>query len=414
MFGGVIALWAQIKVYLLKIYGLFVVRMIIQDQAAYAFKRLLWLEFNCSPLGAKIFYRCNEYVRPVQRNQVVAFEKIPKEPTIWWRNRKPLIVSIDEDGVSVTFIRFMFDNKKLIIESINKFNKVANNCDWRNDDRFFIRRKIGSIGEKNNNLPNDLTVVSDGDKYINNPLGWDKDELGQPKTDNPMECLSLNKDQEGIISSALHWRNNEKWFKERSIPWKLGWVFTGVPGTGKTVFTKSLAQLLNMPIFSFDLPTMTNSDLNSAWDAMMNCAPCFCLFEDIDGVFHGRKNVSVTSGLQQGLSFDCFLQKLDGIENSDGVLTVITTNDSSKVGPAIGSVVDGGDMLSKPGRIDAMIQFEKLNHEDRVKMANRICSGLDPSKWSHLLKDGEGDTGAQFQCRCSELAGRLFWKTKEQ
>ena len=63
-------------------------------------------------------------------------------------------------------------------------------------------------------------------------------------------------------------------------------------------------------------------------------------------------------------------------------------------------------------RIDRIIQFEKLNNDGRIKMSSRICKGLDRSSWEHLLVDGENDTGAQFQYRCSTLAGKLFWEGK--
>ena len=36
------------------------------------------------------------------------------------------------------------------------------------------------------------------------------------------------------------------------------------------------------------------------------------------------------------LTFDCLLNCLDGVERSDGIFTIITTNDIAKVDPALG------------------------------------------------------------------------------
>ena len=83
VFGGAIAAWGQIKTYLLKAYGLFVIRFDVKYDIAHAMRQLLWSEFSCSPLGKKSYVGSNEYVRPIQRNQVVGFEKVPNEPTIW-------------------------------------------------------------------------------------------------------------------------------------------------------------------------------------------------------------------------------------------------------------------------------------------------------------------------------------------
>lgn len=419
LIGGIIAAWGQIKIYLLKIYGLFIVRVQIHGQASYAFKQLLWNEFSCSPLGEKVYYGGNEYVRPISRTQLVMFENLPKEPTVWWRKKRFMIVSgTDGDLIKISFIRFMFNRDSLLVEAGKKFNNRSNNGDWKKCDRFFIRRKIGTIGESSaRNRPHSddspevtKTSAESSDKYVNRPLEWTRDELGQPKGADPMKHLSLKKPQKTAIDAALLWRNSEKWFKQRQIPWKLGWMFTGIPGTGKTAFARALGQLLNMPIFSFDLPTMTNVDFNEAWDYMMNYTPCFGLFEDIDGVFHGRKNIAVQGGLHQGLSFDCFLQKLDGVENTDGMFTIVTTNDESKVDPAIGNIVKGSEMSTRPGRIDRIIRFEPLDRAGRLKMAERICEGLDRALWGHLLEDGKKDTGAQFQYRCCQLAGKIFWE----
>jgi SpoVK/Ycf46/Vps4 family AAA+-type ATPase len=133
------------------------------------------------------------------------------------------------------------------------------------------------------------------------------------------------------------------------------------------------------------------------------------LLEDIDGVFEGRKNITST-GMERGLSFDCLLNLIDGVENSDGIFLVITTNHLEKIDPAIGGIVNGNGMSTRPGRIDKVVKFGPLDENGRVKMAKRILGDFDISLWGHLLQEKHEDTGAQFQERCCRLALKLFWE----
>lgn len=101
----------------------------------------------------------------------------------------------------------------------------------------------------------------------------------------------------------------------------------GCPGGGKSSLAKGLAKglamELNIPLMLFDLCNMSNNDFQDAWNSIIYQTQCMVLLEDIDSIFDGRKNVSHPDG---GLSFDCLLNCLDGVENSEGILIVATTN----------------------------------------------------------------------------------------
>jgi len=423
LFALITALWDQIKLYWSKIWGLAFVKMYLPGNAE-VIQRLLVNEFKKSPFDEKWFFVRSEYVRPRQKNELVGFESPSKLPTIWWRNRRPLIVS--EEGRNLTFLRGTYDAHELLVEALDKYNNERSNKHYKECDRFFIRRMYGTLGSKssdgNSRQPKgdsvaesklEVAETSNGiDKYNSFPLKWTRDQLGQPKKDSAINDMSLTPDILETVQEAVRWRESEDWFKDRGIPWKKGFLLYGTPGTGKTAFVRALGQELNMPIISFDLTTMSNSDFNNAWNSAKSWCPCIVLLEDIDGVFEGRKNV-VCGGLEKGLSFDCLLNLIDGVENSDGIFTIITTNDLTKIDPAIGGVVNGNGMSTRPGRIDKAIEFKPLDDHGREKMAKRILRNFDISKWGHLLKEKHDDTGAQFQERCCKLALKLFWETKE-
>jgi len=171
------------------------------------------------------------------------------------------------------------------------------------------------------------------------------------------------------------------------------------------------------------------------------------LIEDIDNVFHGRENVSrKNSGLglfsmmssssrrndndddhDRGrsfgspLTFDCLLNCLDGVERNDGVFTIVTTNDTSKVDPALGlprKLPDGTTefISTRPGRIDKAVELGYMELADKKRMARRILGAYEKECFAMLeFVDKFPDlqeTPAQFQERCAQVALKCFWREK--
>ena len=125
--------------------------------------------------------------------------------------------------------------------------------------------------------------------------------------------------------------------------------------------------------------------------------------EDIDAVFEGRKNVAVDNG--PGLTFDCLLNCLDGVQRADGLMVLITTNHLDRIDPAIGQP---GSIGSRPGRIDRIVSMGQLDEDGRRKLAERIL-GEWPQWIEDLCHAGRDDTPAQFQERCGRLALKLHY-----
>src|SRR5205823_13400923 len=77
------------------------------------------------------------------------------------------------------------------------------------------------------------------------------------------------------------------------------------------------------------------------------------------------------------LTFDCLLNCLDGVERSDGIFTIITTNDVSKIDAALGQprrLPDGSvEFIStRPGRIDKAVELTYMEPADKRLLAMRI------------------------------------------
>jgi len=434
--GFLTSIWSKIKIYLTKIYSLFFIRMSIKDEMLRGgFIGLLNKEFKQTKITTLNFFSMNIFVKAKDCREIVAIRDLPQEPTIWWKNKKPIIISMTSNGgnessyepkssgsgsgdkkMSLTFIRGTFDPVELVKKATKIANELNRHEENEENERIEIVKYIGSVGrQSNDNYPTEASIENKaGGKEEKQILKWYEiigykpEELGYPTKQKALSYLYYPKNVEHAVNEIKIWKENQKWFEAKSIPWKRGILLWGTPGTGKTAFVRAIAQELNMPICSFDLSTMNNSDLQKYWGRAMNRTPCIVLFEDIDAIFDKRKNIAC-KGLNQGLSFDCLLNTMDGVENTNGVLTFVTTNHLDKVDPAIGGLYNGNEISTRPGRIDRAIEFTNLDADGRLKMAGRILGDFDRSIWEHLLKKTE-DTGAQFQERCCKLALNLFWE----
>ena len=124
-------------------------------------------------------------------------------------------------------------------------------------------------------------------------------------------------------------------------------------------------------------------------------------------------------GMSIPLTFDCLLNCLDGVERSDGIFTIISTNDVTKVDPALGQprqLPDGTSefISTRPGRIDKAVELGYMEPADKKKMAGRILGAYEPQHLEMLqfverYPDLQ-ETPAQFQERCAQVALKCFWQ----
>jgi SpoVK/Ycf46/Vps4 family AAA+-type ATPase len=68
---------------------------------------------------------------------------------------------------------------------------------------------------------------------------------------------------------------------------------------------------------------------------------------------------------------------------------------------------------TRPGRIDRALELPLLDKKCRFKIAERILDEC-PQYVAQIVADGDGDTGAQFQERCTQIALSEYWNRKEK
>lgn len=404
----VASFWSNLKSLVLRFRSVFVDSVVTYDQEMSIMILNYLGSFHGLPslVPKKVFSRI-QFVRSLNITRPVGYVSLPSKSVsaIFFIKRVPVFYSRqDEYMSSISCIRGTINLLDVVDSCLSQKKSTRSK-------RFQVFKESGSLGSSRDFLGQGQNterespeMSSDRSNLEGFPIKFSEDDLGIVSKSG-MTYLALSSKLEEAFREAKRWKSSEQWFLDHDVPWKRGWLLEGEPGTGKTAFTRSLAQELDLPIVMFSLSTMSTQDFLNSWQRSVSRLPAIFLFEDIDAVFEGRVNKCSTD-MYSGVSFDVFLNALDGIEGINGIFIIITTNHVESIDPAIGQIYDG--MSSRPGRIDRVLHFDRLDASGREKIATRILSDVPREIWEHLLVDGQDDTGAQFQYRCSSLALKLW------
>ncbi|ARF10333.1 AAA family ATPase [Hokovirus HKV1] len=205
-------------------------------------------------------------------------------------------------------------------------------------------------------------IVSDKDNK--NFKIWEKNITKTNKRlNNTILSDSVNKNLVDKIKLFLS-KSQLQIYNEKGLPYKMGFLLYGEPGTGKTSIIKSIAVEHNLPIFVFgiDILNSTNiiNDANAAiYRYISPGTPHIVLIEDLDttnlttNCWWDKNNIQVST----------LLQLLDGIDEFHGRITFMTANDTS--------FLSQNSSLIRPGRIDGAIYItfcDKKQIQDILKL----------------------------------------------
>lgn len=423
--GVVAALWGKIKAAAWRVLSLFVVRVKLEDDAAVAFVYWCLKHLKKSPFGERRYKTTTEFVRPAERYLAVAFEAIGTDAATFWRGWRPLFVGLKVPGSNepnnvgwqtvVTTFRGLFDVEAVLAEAMDLLNTFRH--EGTRQGRYAVTRAFGGgpvrsrrYGQEGQ-MGDGLAVAGKPETALNPDrriLRWKPEDIGPPTSASPFAALVFPPEVQALADEVKRWLASEKWYKSKQIPWRRGYLLYGKPGTGKTSLVRAIAQELDLPVKAFDLTSFGNAEFVREWRNLMNTVPCVALIEDVDAVFDGRESRLGEEG--GGLTFDCLLNCLSGIEAADGVLTFVTTNRIECLDPALG-VPDGQGNSTRPGRIDRAVELPPLDDDCRRRLAGLIV-GDDPGAIDELVEAGRDETGAQFSNRCAQFALRQFWEQK--
>jgi hypothetical protein len=469
IFAGVsaalVGFWNQIKSLLWKVVSIVIQKVEINTEEAHeAVTSYLVENFQRLSIYDRVYGAKSENFRTGQYG-LVPYEKFGSRTLLFWtgrRFRSPVFAFSREEQKENSEQRYYQANLErkfsslIFVRGTLKVDEIVEAATKMRNVAFWEHKEAETESNRFDifYLPNKEPVNSTFYSRAGTNLAWykqqhyrllgiDQSELGRERTvgRKALENLFFPKEVKDLIGLIELWVKSRDWYKRKNIPWKRGWLLYGPPGTGKTALVRAFAEDLNMPIYVYSLSQMSNSDFNTAWKSMQVNTPCIALIEDIDSVFRKRENISrvefqpmpTTQPTGEGggapsplialspMTFDCLLNNLDGVDKSNGIFTIITTNDLDSIDAALGVPrIDGdSDVVSvstRPGRIDRTIKLSYMTPECKKDLARMILEEF-PEKLETIIAeiDLRGDeTPAQFQEYCSQIAIQEFWDMNEK
>ncbi|KAH9836523.1 P-loop containing nucleoside triphosphate hydrolase protein [Rhodofomes roseus] len=180
--------------------------------------------------------------------------------------------------------------------------------------------------------------------------------------------------KERLLNDARNFLASRKWYSDRGIPYRRGYLLYGAPGSGKTSVIHSIAGELGLDVY---IVTVSRAGMDdTALTELISNMPrrCIALMEDIDAAFKRgvtrellpeSGSMSPRGGEQKKdgddddkgpkpveeaasrVTLSGLLNALDGIGAQEGRILFATTNNYKALDPA----------LCRPGRMDLHVEF---------------------------------------------------------
>ncbi|POS75029.1 hypothetical protein DHEL01_v206573 [Diaporthe helianthi] len=176
-----------------------------------------------------------------------------------------------------------------------------------------------------------------------------------------------------------------RFYTQRGIPYRRGYLLHGPAGTGKTSLSLGLAGLFGLELYLLHVPSVrTDTDLERLFTTLP--PRCFILLEDIDAAgIKERGNFDKEEregdeddedddddrshyGPRCHISLSGLLNVLDGVASQEGRIVLMTSNFAERLDRA----------LVRPGRIDRTIFLGNISQRSAELMYKRMYE-LDPS-----------------------------------
>ncbi|KAJ5183860.1 hypothetical protein N7492_001476 [Penicillium capsulatum] len=295
---------------------------------------------------------------------------------IFWYRGRPIMLHRENEKQSM---RWVLNNERLYLSCLGR-------------DATIIKTLLSEAQKAFVERDGNRTIIHRGRKYsYNDSFDWVRCMSRSPR---PLSTVVLDQKQKddfvNDIKEYLHPRTR-RWYSNRGIPYRRGYLLHGPPGTGKTSLCFAAAGLLGLKLYLLNLNSrsLDEDKLSSLFSELPS--RCIVLLEDIDtagitqsrgktGDADGTTEKNVLRALQSddkdglddlaalddskgdGVTLSGLLNVIDGVAASEGRILVMTTNHADKLDAA----------LLRPGRVDMSIEFGFTREADIEELFTSI------------------------------------------
>ena len=166
-----------------------------------------------------------------------------------------------------------------------------------------------------------------------------------------------------------------KVYEDRCVPYRVGYLLSGIPGSGKSNAIAYVSKSCDLPIY-----VVSGDDPSTNFEELLTRLPqgrtVMLVIEDVDLTgFSASRSFAVGSdngndaredsdegetSHKKGLMLHNLLNSLDGIIRSDNFVFVCTTN----------NIDDLDEALLRPGRVDRILDFGYLTTREQLSYVN--------------------------------------------
>lgn len=292
---------------------------------------LITLPFN---KACRKFYVYNKY--PAQEDEPFPIISSPGNNTLHYFFYKNKLVLLNksktepkhgESSLKTFYIKIFTKNRKIKDDFINDIIKFQE--------------------EKNKNK---INIFNNCEDY------WDNHKQITGRDINTV--ILPNNLKNNIIDDITQFRKKKQWYSDMGIPYRRGYLFYGVNGSGKTSLVSAIAKYFGLDLYVLNLNS-NGSDTNLFTLFSLVKQNSIILIEDIDCYFNKRDNLNKSV---KSVSFTGLLNALDGFNGSENRLLFITTNHIENIDSA----------LIRGGRIDLKVEFKKADNYQTKELFKRF------------------------------------------
>ncbi len=182
-----------------------------------------------------------------------------------------------------------------------------------------------------------------------------------------------------------------------------GTLLYGVPGTGKTLLAKAVANESEANFIAIKGPELlskwvgeSEKGVREVFRKAKQTAPTVIFFDEIDAIASSRGGEFGDSGVTKRV-VNQLLTEMDGLEELEDVAIIAATNRPD--------IIDPG--LMRPGRFDRHIKVDTPDEKARLeifKVHTKDMPLAKDVKLSKLAKNSDGYVGADIEAVCREAA----------